>query len=166
MIPNFKDIRLVVCDFDGVMTDNKVLVDENMVESVVCNRGDGVGIELLKKNGIDVVVVSKERNTVVKARCDKLSVPVWQGVDDKVLLFRTEIKKRGLSMGEVCYIGNDINDLDCIKEAGIGIAVADSHKGLLKAADFVTEKKGGDGAVREICDMILDEHKPFYERFS
>jgi YrbI family 3-deoxy-D-manno-octulosonate 8-phosphate phosphatase len=153
---DFKKIRLVVSDFDGVMTDNKVLVDENGKEYVFCNRGDGLGIELLKKNScLDIIVISKEKNPVVQARCKKLKIECRQGVDDKAVALLEETKKRGLDIKQVCFIGNDLNDIECIKAAGIGVGVADSHASVLKVANFITKNKGGNGAIREIIDLIL-----------
>jgi len=137
------------------MTDNTVIVDGDGKESVICNRGDGFGIELIKKQGIEVLVISKEKNPVVEARCKKLKINIFYGVDDKGALFRKEVKNRNMPMDQVCYIGNDINDLNCIKEAGIGVAVADSHQKVIEAADYVTKRNGGEGAVREVCDLIL-----------
>lgn len=156
---NFSSIKMLVCDFDGVMTNNKVILDENGKESVTCNRGDGFGIELIKKKGINVFVLSKEKNKVVESRCEKLQISCIQGIDEKKDLFIEEIKKKKVPIEKVCYIGNDINDIECIKEAGIGVAVADSNLKVIEAADFVTKKKGGEGAVREVCDLILETPK-------
>lgn len=152
---NLVQIKLLVCDFDGVMTNNKVIVDENGKESVICNRADGLGIELLKNKGIDVIVISKEINKVVKARCDKLKIPCIRGINDKLLILKKELAKRSLSKEEVCFVGNDINDIECIKYAGIGIAVNDAYPEVKKTAAIVTKKKGGEGAIREVADMIL-----------
>ncbi len=152
---DFSKIKMLVCDFDGVMTNNKVILDENGKESVVCDRGDGLGIELIKKIGVFIFVLSKERNKIVEARCKKLDIDFIQGVDEKKELFVQEIKRRGLSVNEVCYIGNDINDIECIEVSGIGVAVADSNEKVIKIADFITKKNGGDGAVREVCDLVV-----------
>jgi YrbI family 3-deoxy-D-manno-octulosonate 8-phosphate phosphatase len=156
MIDQLRKIKLLVLDFDGVMTDNKVTMDENGKESVVCNRGDGLGLEMLRKQKhIEIIVLSKEKNKVVAARCKKLGIKVIHGVDDKLITFEQEVKKRKLSFDNVSFVGNDINDIECIKRAGVGIAIADSYPSVLKVADLVTSKKGGDGAVRQICDWIL-----------
>ncbi len=157
----FKKIKLLVLDFDGVMTDNRVLVSEDGKESVFCDRGDGLGIEMLKKKRIEVVVISKEKNKVVQVRCNKLKIECWQGIDKKYKLFLEEVKKRNLKLKSVSFVGNDITDLECIKKAGIGVAVADSHKEVLKVADYITKKKGGKGAVREIADLILSDKQKF-----
>lgn len=152
---NPTQIRLLVLDFDGVMTDNKVYLDESGREMVCCFRADGLGIEELKRSGVKVLVISKERNRVVKARCQKLGVKSIQGIDDKLKTLREVLRGLNIPPSQVCYLGNDINDIECVKLAGLGCAVRDSHPGLLKEADYVTEKKGGRGAVREICDLIL-----------
>ena len=156
IIKKLKKIKLFVLDFDGVMTDNKVIVGGNGKEFVMCNREDGLGLEILKKQtDIEVIVLSKEQNKVVPARCKKLSIKCVHGIDDKITILKNEARKRNLSFDNVCFIGNDINDIECIKEASVGIAVADSHPRVLKVANLVTTKKGGDGAVREVCDWIL-----------
>ncbi len=94
---------------------------------------------------------------MVKARCKKLKIKCLKGINNKFALFLKEVKKRQLKIEKVCFIGNDVNDIDCIKNAGIGVAVADSHKSVLKIADYVTQKKGGEGAAREVIDLILKE---------
>lgn len=152
---NFKKIKLLVLDFDGVMTDNKVYIDESGREFVCCSRSDGLGIELLKKKDIKVIVISREKNRVVKTRCEKLKIPYIQGVNDKVSILQQVIKKHKISVSSVCYLGNDITDIGCVKSVGLGCAVLDSHPSLLKVAKFTTRKRGGNGAVREICELIL-----------
>jgi YrbI family 3-deoxy-D-manno-octulosonate 8-phosphate phosphatase len=151
----FKKIKLLALDFDGVLTDNMVLTDENGKEAVFCNRSDGLGIEMLKKKGVQVIVISKEKNKVVRARCKKLGIKCFNGIDKKSAIFLREIKKRKLKPEQVCFVGNDVNDIECMKIAGIGVAVADSYKDVFKVADYVTNKKGGKGAVREVADLIL-----------
>ena len=156
VVTKLRKIKLLALDFDGVMTDNRLIVDETGKESVVCNRADGLGIEMLKKHtNIDVIVISKEKNKVVASRCEKLNIKCIHGLDNKVAKLKDEVEKRNISFEEVCYVGNDINDIECIQQAGVGIAVADSYPDVLKAADLVTTRKGADGAVREICDWIL-----------
>jgi len=151
----YSKIKLLALDFDGVMTDNKVIVDENGKESVVCNRSDGMGIEKIKKKDIEVIVISKEQNKVVKARCDKLKIPCVHGIDDKLSILKKEIEKRNLTPEEVCFVGNDVNDIECIKYVGMGVAVNNAYPEVKKIAKMVTEKTGGEGAVREVIDKIL-----------
>lgn len=149
---------LVVLDFDGVLTDNRVWVSESGEESVACNRSDGMGLSMLRKSGVQVAVLSTERNPVVAARCKKLNLPCDQGIDDKRSALLRLTKKYDVNMDDVVYIGNDVNDLECIRIVGCGIAVADAHPSVLKAADVILTNRGGFGAVREFCDILLKPH--------
>jgi len=151
-IPN--DIGAVVLDFDGVFTDNKVIVFQDGKEAIICDRGDGMGIELLRKSGIPVWVLSKEQNPVLKARCKKLKIPCIHGVDDKWSLLQSQLKDKKIDSANVIYVGNDINDIECLENVGIGVAVSDSHQRVLQIADLILNKKGGNGAIRELADLI------------
>lgn len=151
-----RGVRLLVLDFDGVMTDNRVLVLEDGREAVLCSRGDGMGIGLLKGAGVPVAVLSKEVNPVVGARCRKLGIPHLQGIDDKLAELRRMVARHGLDLAQVAYMGNDINDLECMQAAGVAIAPADSHPEALRVAALVTTAIGGFGAVREVCDLLLE----------
>jgi len=151
----FSKVKLLVMDFDGVMTNNKVIVDENGKESVTCNRSDGMGIEMLLEKDIGAIVISKETNKVVKARCKKLSIPCVNGIDDKITILKKELKSRGLKPENVCYMGNDVNDIECMEYVGVAVAVNDAYPEVKKFAQYVTKKNGGEGAVREIIDNIL-----------
>lgn len=148
-------VRLLLLDFDGVLTENRVIVDQNGVESVRCHRGDGWGIARLRDAGIDVRVISTETNPVVAARCRKLGVPVQQGVGDKGAVVAGILAETGVLPGQVAFVGNDVNDLPAMTRVGVPIAVADATPGALAAARFVTRRVGGDGAVREVADAIL-----------
>jgi YrbI family 3-deoxy-D-manno-octulosonate 8-phosphate phosphatase len=147
-------IRLIVLDFDGVMTDNRVLVAEDGQEAVFCNRGDGLGLVRLRAEGIAAVVISKEKNPVVAARCRKLGIECIQGCDNKL----EELKKRAegvnLKPEEITYVGNDINDLECMQWVGLPVAVRDAEPEVMAVAKWVTFKPGGHGAVREVCDAL------------
>jgi N-acylneuraminate cytidylyltransferase len=149
-------IRLLVLDFDGVMTDNRVLVLEDGREAVLCSRGDGMGIGLLKAAGVPVAVISKEINPVVGARCRKLGIPYLQGIDDKLTELRRVAAEHRVELADTAFIGNDVNDLACMEAAGVAIAPADAHPEALRAAALVTTAAGGAGAVRELCDLLLD----------
>lgn len=150
-----KKIKLIVSDFDGVMTDNKVYLDEEGKETVLCNRSDGLAVELLKEKGVNVIVISKEKNKIVETRCKKLGIEVYSGVDNKLELFVSLIKKNNLSEDEVCYVGNEMNDLECMVKSKVSFAPADSHKKILEIASVITKAKGGEGVIREISDLIL-----------
>ena len=149
------DVRMLVLDFDGVLTDNRVYVRQDGLETVACDRGDGMGLELLRRHGVTAMELSKERNPVVTVRCEKLGIPCYQGVDEKPSLFKKLVAEQGLQMEHVAYVGNDVNDLGCLRLAGWGVAVADAHPEALAAADWVLGKPGGRGAVREFCDAII-----------
>lgn len=152
-----RGIKLLAMDFDGVLTDNKVFIDEDGKETVICDRSDSLGIKMLKteKKEIDIIVISKETSKVVKARCEKLHIDHLIGIDDKLEALKGIIEEKNLGFENVAYIGNDVNDIECIQNSGIGVAVADSLKHVLQVADIVTTKRGGHGAVREFCDMLL-----------
>ena len=153
--PPVANIRLLVMDFDGVMTDNRVYVSQDGTESVACSREDGLGLSMLKHLGIPVVVLSTETNPVVSARCKKLELPCHQGVNDKAGAIDKIASDYGIDLEHIAYVGNDLNDLAPMKKAGLGIAVADAHPKVLHTARWVLSKKGGKGAVREICECII-----------
>ena len=150
-------IGAVVFDFDGVMTDNRVFILEDGREAVACNRGDGMGISALRAKGIPMLVLSKERNPVVTARCAKLQVPCLQGVDDKPEALRHWLAGQEIALADVVYVGNDVNDLDCLRIAGCGVIVGDAHRGVHAAAQIRLEAEGGRGAVRELTDLIIQK---------
>lgn len=148
-----RDIQFAIFDFDGTMTDGFVFVDQDGRESVRCSRRDGLGIGMLKGAGISVQVLSKEANPVVIARCRKLGIECASGIDDKGEYLR---KKFGDVLGRVLYMGDDLNDLECIRLAGIGVSPADGHPECQKEADYIASRPGGAHAVREVCDLLLD----------
>lgn len=151
-----KDISLLVLDFDGVLTDDRVYVDQHGEETVAAHRGDGMGIARLKKTGVEVIILSKEKNSVVQARGNKLDIPVYQGVDDKEKKLTEIIKQKKLSAEQIVYVGNDVNDLPCFPLVGLAVAVGDAHPDVKEQAGLVLSKFGGFGAVREMCDLISD----------
>ncbi|MCK5053995.1 MAG: acylneuraminate cytidylyltransferase [Anaerolineales bacterium] len=151
------EVELVVLDFDGVMTDNRVWVDADSREWVAANRSDGWGIARLKDAGVDVVVLSTETNPVVKARCDKLGLPVHQGIVDKEVALKALLKERGINSERVIYLGNDVNDLPCFPLVGCALVVADAHPQAKMSADVILQNSGGHGAVRELCDRLLEQ---------
>ena len=149
------DIKAIAFDFDGVFTDNRVYVMQTGEEAVVCDRSDGMGISMLRKAGIPLIIISTEKNPVVSVRAAKLNIDVLQGIENKLPVLNQWAAEIQLSIGQVAFIGNDINDVDCLKAAGLGIAVADAYPVAVDAAHFVLTKKGGQGAVREIADLWL-----------
>jgi YrbI family 3-deoxy-D-manno-octulosonate 8-phosphate phosphatase len=156
--PDLAAIRLLVLDFDGVMTDNRVLVAQDGTEAVLCHRGDGWGIARLKERGVRIVVISTEANPVVEARCRKLRLDFVQACDDKLSELRRLVERLGLGPDRVAYVGNDVNDLDCLGWVGIPIVVADAMPEVRGVARLVTSRPGGYGAVREVCDWLIAAH--------
>jgi YrbI family 3-deoxy-D-manno-octulosonate 8-phosphate phosphatase len=154
-----EDIALVVFDFDGVMTDNTAWVDENGLESVRVSRSDGMGVEMLQKAGVPMMIFSSEPNQVVAARARKLNIPAVHGIGigDKGTRLAKLLAEKGIDPADVVYMGNDLNDLPCFPLVGCAVAVADSHPAALSQADLVLTHNGGHGAVRELCDLILEK---------
>lgn len=150
-----KNVKLLVLDFDGVLTDNRVWVNEEGKEQIAANRSDGLGIRNLLNAGVRAAVISMEKNPVVAQRCEKLGIPYKTGIEDKGQALRELIKEYNLSADRVVFLGNDTNDLPCFPLVGCAVAVADSHPEVLRQADIVLSKRGGQGAVRELCDLIL-----------
>lgn len=162
--PRILDVDALVTDFDGVHTDDSAFVDEDGREFVRVHRGDGMGVGRLADAGFPFLILSKERNPVVTRRAEKLRVEVLQGIDEKAGALSTWITDRGLDPDRVAYVGNDLNDLAAFSVVGWPIAVADAHPKVLAAARLVLTRRGGLGAVREVCDLIPDDaltrHRP------
>jgi YrbI family 3-deoxy-D-manno-octulosonate 8-phosphate phosphatase len=135
-----RKIRLVAFDFDGVFTDNKVYVFEDGSEAVRCTRADGIGLQKLIKYNIETVIISSEKNPCVSMRSKKLGIKI--------------IQKLGISLNQVAFVGNDINDLPCLTCVGLPIIVQDAHRDVISCAKYRTKSRGGHGAVREICDLF------------
>lgn len=150
----FSTIRLVVSDFDGVMTDNRVLVFDDGREGVICSRADGLGCDLLRSAGIEMVILSTERNPVVSARAAKLGVTVIQACTDKGEAMRHLLDSRRLGRSQVAYIGNDVNDLPAFAEVDLTIAPSDAHQDVRRIARTVTRATGGGGVIREVADLL------------
>ena len=148
-------VDLLVLDFDGVLTDNRVWVDQAGKEMVAANRSDSLWLGLLREKHVQVYVISKETNPVVATRCRKLNLPCIQGEDDKQTALERVLRETGVDRAHAVYCGNDVNDLPCFPLVGWAVAVADSVPGVLRQADFILTKPGGYGAVRELCEMIL-----------
>jgi N-acylneuraminate cytidylyltransferase len=144
----------LVLDFDGVFTDNAVYVAQDGTETVRCDRGDGLGLVTLRQAGLPILVLSKERNPVVHARCAKLGIPCLSGVDDKLPALTRWLAERGLSLARTIYVGNDVNDIECLRAVGFGAAPADAYPEALSAATLVLSRPGGRGAIRELTGLI------------
>ncbi len=148
-------VKLVVLDFDGVLTDNRVWTDSDGREMVAADRGDGWGLARLRERGVEVVVLSTETDPVVAARCRKLNLPFVQGSGDKAAALQALLVERAAAPGETIYLGNDANDVPCFPLVACALAVADAHPSALAGADRVLSHRGGHGAVRELCDLLI-----------
>jgi len=152
-------LELLVLDFDGVLTDDRVWVDEAGHEMIAAVRGDALGLRQLRTlTNIQVLVLSREANPVVAERCKKMNVPYLQGVMDKGKVLQETLKEKKIDAKDVIYVGNDIVDLPCFPIVGCAIAPANSHPLVLQQADLILEKCGGQGAVRELCDMLISHY--------
>jgi 3-deoxy-D-manno-octulosonate 8-phosphate phosphatase (KDO 8-P phosphatase) len=149
-----RNIRLLAFDFDGVFTDNSVFVFEDGREAVRCMRSDGLGIGKLKTLGLSVVVVSTEVNPVVQARSRKLAIKCINGCTDKLAVLNELAAEEGISLDQIAFVGNDVNDLPCLTSVGLPIVVKDAHADVVPYALYQTEVAGGHGAVREVCDLF------------
>jgi YrbI family 3-deoxy-D-manno-octulosonate 8-phosphate phosphatase len=124
---------------------------------VASSRADGLGLERLRKlTNIPVMVLSKETNRVVEARCKKLNLPVIQSVQDKPKTLEGLMTERGIIKEEVVYIGNDLNDLECFPLVGFAVAPASAQLEIKQRADLVLKNAGGLGAVRELCELLIE----------
>jgi len=148
-------IKAVIFDFDGVFTDNRVIVSTTGEEFVICDRGDGMGTNLLADAGIKMLILSKEKNAVVTSRGKKLNIEVIQGCDDKLPELKKWLKKNNIDAQQSAYIGNDINDLECLSHVGVSVIPADAHHSVLEAATWMLQHNGGRGAIREFADVLL-----------
>ena len=152
-----KRIRLFATDVDGVLTDAGMYYSESGEEMKKFNTRDGMGIKLLQRAGLITAIVTQERTKLVARRGEKLTIPeVHQGVMNKLELIREMAGRHGLSMDEVAYIGDDVNDLEALKAVGLSATPADGMPQVAAVVDYVCSKKGGEGAVRELVEMILE----------
>ena len=148
-------VDVVVFDFDGVHTDDRVFVDESGVESVRVKRGDGMGVGMMKSAGIPMLILSTEKNPVVARRAEKLGIDVLQGQSDKAEALLTWLSEKGYAPERAVFVGNDINDLGCLELVGWPVVVADAHPSVRHLARITLRHRGGEGAVRELCDLVL-----------
>ncbi len=163
-----REIRLFATDVDGVLTDGGMYYSESGDEWKKFNTRDGMGIKLLQKAGLITAIVTQERTRLVARRAEKLAIPeVHQGVLDKLSVIRDMAIRHGISLKHVAYIGDDVNDIEALKAVGLSASPADGLPQVLEVVDYVCRQKGGEGAVRELAEMILlsrDEEKAANKR--
>jgi 3-deoxy-D-manno-octulosonate 8-phosphate phosphatase (KDO 8-P phosphatase) len=156
LFSKLKDIRLLALDVDGVLTDGSIIYSSTGEEIKVFNVKDGLGIRLLSKAGIPVCVITGRRSRALRHRCDNLRIEyLYDGIRDKTSILPILEKESGISAHEIAFMGDDLPDLPLMKIIGLSVSVADARPEVTEAADWVTSAKGGTGAVREICEMIL-----------
>ena len=153
---NLDDINIFVFDFDGVLTNNLVQIDENGKESVSCNRADGLAFDVLRKLNKSVYILSTEKNLVVKARAKKIKVPVVQGVSDKVKAIKELVDENHYNLKDILYVGNDLNDYLAMQLCSYRACPADSHPKIKRISNICLNANGGDGVVRELLEEVLN----------
>ncbi len=150
------DIKLIVYDFDGVMTDNRVFVTQDGKESVACNRGDGLGIDMIKGMSIPQIILSTETSNVVLQRAEKLGIFAIHGTGNKKNSLSSYCLKKDIFLKKVLYVGNDLNDIDVMRRVGFPICPADAHEKIRELSIHITKAKGGGGVVRELADWLTN----------
>lgn len=158
---SLRNVRLLVLDFDGVLTDGSVYVDNDGRESVRCSHRDGQGIQDVRAAGIEVIVISGQRSPYVSKRCSKMGIVSYAGVDDKVrcLLNHMASSDPTLTVDQVCAVGDDRGDVQLLAVVGVPCTVRDGIRDCKGLARYITAASGGNGAVREVCDMLLEARK-------
>jgi len=149
-------IRLFATDVDGVLTDAGMYYTESGDEFKKFNTRDGMGIKLLQRAGLITALITQEETKLVARRGEKLTIPeVHQRVHDKLRALRDIATRHGLTLDEVAYMGDDVNDLEALRAAGFSATPADGIPSVRRAVDYVCRRQGGQGCVREVVDMIL-----------
>jgi YrbI family 3-deoxy-D-manno-octulosonate 8-phosphate phosphatase len=149
-------IDAFIFDFDGVLTNNCVFIDQNGIESVMCSRADGIAFEVLKKLNKFTCIISTEKNPVVVKRAGKLKVQALVGVDNKVDALVKLIDEKKYDISRVLYVGNDLNDYNVMKLCSLSACPSDSHPDIKNIAKIVLKSKGGSGVVRELLESVLN----------
>jgi len=156
----FAKVKLLMLDVDGVLTRGDIIYDDTGRELKHFNVQDGLGVVLLNKFGIKTVIVTAKDGHVVRKRADDMRVvEVVAGILPKESILPSVVKKYNVEPEEICFMGDDLIDIGLIEKVGVGVAVNDAHALVKKNADYVTKKCGGEGAVREVIDLILKARK-------
>lgn len=153
---SLEKIDAFVFDFDGVMTNNQVFIDQDGRESVSCNRADGLAFDVLRKLGKVSFILSSEKNTVIKMRAAKLNISAIYGVNNKVEALKILANKNSYNLKNILYVGNDLNDYQVMKLCGFSVCPADSHPKIRELSDIILKTKGGDGVIRDLLENVLN----------
>ncbi|MGC9403580.1 3-deoxy-manno-octulosonate-8-phosphatase KdsC [Vibrio genomosp. F10] len=161
-----KEIKLLICDVDGVFSDGRIYMGNNGEELKTFHTRDGYGVKSLMNAGIEVAIITGRQSQIVENRMKALGISlIYQGQDDKVKAYQDICIKLNIAPQQTGYIGDDLIDWPVMEKVGLKVCVADGHPLLARRANYVTSIKGGHGAVREVCDLILqardelDSHK-------
>ena len=158
------ELEAIVFDFDGVLTDNKVFVNQDGQEMVCCHRADGLAFDFLRRTNLKLFILSTETNLVVASRGNKLKIPVFHGVTDKEKALKDLSKREDFSLLKTLFIGNDLNDYLAMKICGFSTCPSDSHTKILEIVTFNLETAGGQGVVRELVDILkIDKTDSIYK---
>ena len=152
-------VRLAVFDFDGVFTDNRVWVNERGEEVLAFSRSDGLGLRRLDEVGVQYLILSLELNPIVGARAQKLRSDCVQGVEDKLTVLQERALQLGVSLAETAYLGNDVNDAECLRAVGAPVVPVDAWPEVKPLARWVLSRPGGSGCVREFCDGVWEAQR-------
>lgn len=156
LIAKVKALKLLILDVDGVLTDGRLFFDQNGVEYKSFHARDGHGMKLLKQSGVEIAVISGRKSNSVALRMQSLGIEhVYQGHENKRQAFQDVISHLKLTPDQVAHVGDDVIDLPIMTQVGFAVAVADANFAVKRHADWCTETPGGMGAVREVCDLIL-----------
>jgi 3-deoxy-D-manno-octulosonate 8-phosphate phosphatase (KDO 8-P phosphatase) len=151
-----KAIKLLLLDVDGVLTDGRILLDDRGVETKQFDVRDGQGVVLLMRAGIEVGLITARNSKAVRYRAKELGLRiVHQGIQSKATTYREIRRQSGLAEMQIAYIGDDIGDLEILHRVGLAVTVNDGWEGLFRFVDYITEKPGGRGAVREVAELLL-----------
>lgn len=160
-------IRLLILDVDGVMTDGRIILTDSGEEIKCFHVRDGLGLKLLMEAGIDVAIMTGRTSKVVQKRAEEIGIhEIHQGVSDKAALLSSLMRNKGLEKKQVCAMGDDLPDLPMFQVAGMAVAVSDAAAEVREAAAMVTKSRGGMGAVREVCEMILKSREKWAQALS
>jgi 3-deoxy-D-manno-octulosonate 8-phosphate phosphatase (KDO 8-P phosphatase) len=149
------DIDVLIFDFDGVLTDNKVYINQDGNESISCSRSDGLAFIVLEKLKKPTYIISTEKNKVVGVRAKKLKTPVLFGIQNKFEALKKLSIKKKFNLDRALYVGNDLNDYEALKLCGYSACPSDSHEKIKKISTFKLDSKGGSGVVRELLEQVL-----------
>ena len=152
-----KKVKLLITDVDGVLTDGKIYLGANEQEFKAFNVKDGKGIKLLQEAGIEIAIITGRQSQAVTRRAQELAIKeTHQGIADKIEVFNQLLERYNLDKSQVAYIGDDVNDLEILKQVGLSASVRDGVDLVKKEVDYVTRMIGGQGAVRELAELILN----------